>query len=124
MNVKQSEEITDVIRDLRLNIYNTDLFFNTFNNYLKSSINATSIKYIPDNLGGWNIHVEIDEEKCENKKSEFYIGSVCFCLKSTIDQVCYMTSDNLGILQKIMKTGIENLVNVIISGQNSIMIKI
>ena len=124
MNVKQSEEITDVIRDLRMNIYNTDLFFNTFNNYLKTSINATSVRYIADNLGGWNIYVEIDKDKIQNQRSEYYIGSVCFCLRHSIEQVCYMISGNDGILQKIMKTGVENLVNVIISGEDSIMIRI
>lgn len=121
MNVSVSDQITDSIKFLRLNVYNSKDFMNTFSTQLTSRIHAIDVRYIPDQFGGWSVDVTVNRNKgiedgIENQHSDNYVEKVINALLDSINSTGYSISNYTSIAY--------NLANVVITGNDSISIKI
>ena len=120
MNVADSKNITNMIQYLRKNIYGTDEFKEKFKNELKNISYAIDTEFVPDQFGGWQVNTIINRNKgfedgIKDQASNNYTPKVHDALMNTIRSIdkTVIPSD-----QDI------NLANTIITGPDSIMIKI
>ena len=132
MNVKESNTITRCIENLRKDAYNTDLFKDIFKAELIHHINAIDVEFIPEQLGGFSIRINVDRNACADsipmQHSECYMAGIikgyCNILNDMFKlypRLQYIEED----FQKICAdNNISNLINVIISGSNEIIVKI
>lgn len=115
MDVVESNNITNTISYLRTNIYNTANFRGEFIANLNKYINATSIKYSPDQYGGWSINIICDISKFNNfsNSSEFFLNKVFTALHTTLIEI---GCNNITIT--------PNIINVTVIGLDNIIVKI
>lgn len=132
MNVKESNTITRCIENLRKDAYNTDLFKEIFKAELIHRINAIDVEFIPEQLGGFSIRINVDRNACADsipmQHSECYMAGI-------IKGYCNILNDMFRLYPKLQyieedfqkiyaDNNISNLINVIISGNNTIIIQI
>ena len=132
MNVKESNTITRCIENLRKDAYNTDLFKEIFKAELIHCINAIDVEFIPEQLGGFSIRINVDRNACADsipmQHSECYMAGI-------IKGYCNILNDMFRLYPKLQyieedfqkiyaDNNISNLINVIISGNNTIIIQI
>lgn len=106
------------IQHLRSSIYPEETFKTNFSKQLSKKLCAKEVSYIPEQFGGWNVNVVINQDK-RNKlgkesTSESYYPDVMDCLLSSI-KLCEHVS---------YSQNIAHLANVVISGADSLIIKI
>lgn len=121
MNVNYSDSVTDTIRTLRESVYNTERFEQEFTKALEKFIGATDVDFIPEQFGGWSVNVTTDKDKGNElgisaQESSSYLGKISDALTSSIRNVD-RTVGYSGILPM-------NLTNVIVTGENSITVKL
>lgn len=120
MNVNYSDSVTDTIRTLRENVYNTEKFKLEFAEGLEKSVGATDVTYIPEQFGGWSVNVTTDKDKSNElgiaQESSSYLSKISDTLTSSIRNVD----------RTVSYSGISpmNLTNVIVTGENSITVKL
>ena len=118
MDVSYSNNITDLSKALREKVYNTDEFKKEFATELEQSIGAVETSFVPDQFGGWSVNICLDRDKSdvEDHTSSSYIGKISEALASSIhdlDHSAKYTSDVA-----------SNLINVMITGPSSIVVKL
>ena len=52
MDVSYSDTVTNTVRDLRENVYNTEKFKKEFASELEKNICATEVTFVPEQFGG------------------------------------------------------------------------
>lgn len=121
MNVNYSDSVTDTIRTLRENVYNTEKFKQEFTEALEKSVGATEAKFIPEQFGGWSVNIITDKDKCNelgvsNQESRSYLGKISDALTSSIRSVD----------RTVKYSGVSpvSLTNVVVTGENSITVKL
>lgn len=119
MNVDFSNNITDITKLLREKVYDTDKFKNSFVDELKTSICATDASFVPDQFGGWSVNISVDRDKCKEagicQNSTSYLNKISSSLASAIHNT------NKSFSYSSMT---NNLANVIITGNDSIVVKL
>lgn len=113
MDVTCSNNIITAVQFCRLNIYGTEAFKDNFSTNLKNNIGATDIQYLPDKFGGWSINITVNNEY--KADSIFYMKSISESLYDAINSISNCES---------YKSIIHNLLSVIITGKNSLVVKI
>lgn len=121
MDVNYTNDILNTVKTLRESIYNTDQFKTEFSSELESSIAATNTSYIPDQFGGWNVQVTIDQSVINNESNtedstKLLIDKVTSALTTSIHNV------NKSISSKLINP--SNLTNIVLSGPSSITVKL
>jgi hypothetical protein len=125
MNVDYTEKLSKAINLMRKNIYNTKEFRQTFFDNLISSINASYFLMNSESYGGLSISVNIDINKFGNIESSKLVHPVAESLVLAITSVPYDGEDKYDIKEYLDNVDIvNNLANIVITGQNSILIKI
>lgn len=113
MNVPYSNDVINTVKYFRENIYGTDEFKETFSSNLSKTINATNTDYIPEQLGGWSVNVSTSSSgKIESSE---YVNIVADVLADTIHNI------NKSISCRELAV---NLSNVLVTGPNSISIRL
>lgn len=112
MDVTYSDNVTNTIKCLRNEVYNKDEFKNTFTDNLKKSINATDTNFIPDQFGGWSVSINTSDKHynssdCVSKVTSALLNSIK-CVNSSIP----------------CSSAASNLANVIITGLDSLVVKL
>ena len=106
------------IQHLRSNIYPEESFKTTFSKQLSKKLYAKDVKYVQEQFVGWNVNVVINQDKRtklgKESTSESYYPDVMDCLLSSI-KFC----EHISYSQNI-----AHLANVIVSGSDSLIIKI
>lgn len=120
IDVYHSDMATSNIKYYRENIYNNNNFKKKFENNLKKEVCAIDTTFVPDQFGGWIINATVNRNKGIEKGIKFqtsdcYINKVSHALSSTIHDI-----DKKYPIPSILL----DLSNVIITGTNSIAIKI
>lgn len=119
MNVGFSDNITDITKTLRSTVYCNDEFKQAFTDELKKSICAIDTQYVPEQFGGWSINVSVDRDKCKDvgidQTSSSYIGKISNALIASIHNIDHSAS---------YESVANNLANVIITGNDSIVVKL
>lgn len=116
MNITYSNMITDTIGILRKNIYNSEQFQHDFRSRLENILYIQEIKISPDYYGGLNIDLKIDNYSTAdmNKITDALIQAISNNYND-INKFDFMTNvNNIG----------TNLINIISTGTNSLVIKI
>lgn len=122
MDVNYANDVVGTIKTLRESIYNTDKFKSEFSSELKKeSITDADASYIPDQFGGWNVQVSVDQNVAEGESntedsSNLLISKVTSALTSSIHAV------NKSVSSKLTDPSI--LTNVVASGPSSITVKL
>ena len=100
MNVNYSDTVTDTVRSLR------------------ESVSATETKCVPEQVGGWSVNITTDKENIgvSTQESRSYLGKISDALTSSIHTV-----DRSVNYSKISPS---NLANVVVTGENSITVKL
>lgn len=132
MNVKESTDITNCISNLRKDVYNTEFFKRLFTAQLESSIHVIDVEYIPEQLGGFSIRANVDRNACKSlipsQHSEYYVTWICSAYQSVLAHIFNTYPSTQYIEEDFLKicgdNNISNLVNVVISGDNMIIIQI
>lgn len=114
MDVNYSDNVTGTIRTLRESVYNTDEFKSEFSSNLKSSISATDATFIPEQFGGWSVNVNMNDVNIQDYKS--YLAKIADALTSSIHTV------NKSVDYKNISS--SSLTNVVVTGSNSLAIKL
>ena len=117
MNVSYSDNVTNTIGYLRSNVYNKEVFKSEFRFNLNSSINASNISFNPDQFGGWIVSANVENTSDDRAVPEAatYTSKVADALVDSI-----MLVDRSVSCSDIA----ANLVNVIITGPDSIIVKL
>jgi hypothetical protein len=121
MNVTIANDICNTISLLRSKIYTNEMFKDIFKENIESSVGALSVNYAPDKEGGLIVNADIDINKCSDipdMKSDKFIGNIRNSLQNTISKV------DDSYLSSMDGNNASNLFNVIITGPNSIAIKL
>ena len=109
MNATYTDEITNIISDLRSTIYNSEDFVRHFSAYM-NHIGYTSIGFGYDPAGGMNIYVSFPEnisaEQCNN--------DILSAFENSIKDMNF----------SIDKSMINSLVNIIYAGNTTFMVKL
>lgn len=116
MNISYSNMVTDTIGILRQNVYNLGQFQFDFRLRLENILPVNEIKISPDYYGGLNIDLKIDNYNNTdmNKITDALIQAISNNYND-INKFDFMTNvNNIG----------TNLINVISTGVNSLVIKI
>lgn len=114
MDVNYSDNVTGTIRTLRESVYNTDEFKSEFSSNLKNSISATDATFIPEQFGGWSVNVNMNDVNIQDYKS--YLAKIADALTSSIHTV------NKSVDYKNISS--SSLTNVVVTGSNSLAIKL
>lgn len=124
MNVAESNNITNTISYLRRNIYNSPIFRGEFISKLSEYIYAFSVKFSPEQYGGWDVSIECDINKFNTSMNthgyQNFLNKVCKALYKAITS---SGVNDLSIMCDIVNHT-SNLVNVTIVGPGSINIRI
>lgn len=111
------EDTIKIISHLRSNVYPTEEFKNTFSKQLKRKIYAENVVYTPDQFGGWNVNVSINKDKQLKSKKESnsacYYQDIMNCLLNSIKSC-----------ENYIYYGNTDLMNIVFSGTDSLIIKI
>lgn len=116
MNISYSNMVTDTIGVLRKSVYNLGQFQFDFKTGLENILPVEEIKISPDYYGGLNIDLKINNyaNSDMNKISDVLIRAISNNYND-INKFDFMTNvNNIG----------TNLINVISTGVNSLVIKI
>lgn len=116
MDISYSNMITDTIGILRKDIYNLPQFQFDFKSGLESILSIEDIKISPDYYGGLNIDLKTDNYSSDdmNKITSVLIQAISNNYND-INKFDFMTTvNNIG----------TNLINIISTGVNSLVIKI
>ena len=118
MNVNYSDTVTDTVRSLREKVYNTDKFKQEFTEALEKNVGATETKFVPEQFGGWSVNITTDKDKTgvSTQESRSYLGKISDALTSSIHAVDRSVSYS--------KISPSNLANVVVTGENSITVKL
>ena len=118
MNVNYSDTMTDTVRSLREKVYNTEKFKQEFTEALEKFVGATETKFVPEQFGGWSVNIITDKDKTgvSTQESRSYLGKISDALTSSIHTV-----DRSVNYSKISPS---NLANVVVTGENSITVKL
>ena len=118
MNVNYSDIVTDTVRSLREKVYNTEKFKQEFTEALEKNVGATETKFVPEQFGGWSVNITTDKDKTgvSTQESRSYLGKISDALTSSIHAV-----DRSVTYSKISPS---NLANVVVTGENSITVKL
>lgn len=121
MDVNYTNDVLGTIKTLRESIYNTDQFKSEFSSELRESIAATDTSYIPDQFGGWNVQVTVDQNVAEGEantedSSKLLLDKVTSALTTSIHAVSKSVGSKL--------TNPSVLTNVVVSGPSSITVKL
>ena len=113
MDVSDSNKIISTIKLLRENVYCKENFKQSFSDQLKS-IGAIDVLYIPEQFGGWSININtstthIDSGTCVKIIADILINTINMINSKIIHYSNLISS---------------NLINVIITGPKSFVIKI
>lgn len=129
MNVSYSDNVTNTIGYLRSNVYNKEVFKNLFSSNLKRAINASNVYFVPDQFGGWTVNVDIykfdpptnPEDFSDDEDNISMIDAITY-----IRKVCDALVDSIMIVDRSVSCSdiAANLVNVIITGPDSIIVKL
>lgn len=118
MNVSYSDNVTNTIAYLRSNVYDKDKFKSTFSSILNRTIGASNVSFAPDQFGGWNVNVDLTNDLPSDKfvaEAATYISKVADAL---VDSIMFVD-------RSVSCSNIAaNLVNVIITGPDSIIVKL
>lgn len=112
MNVSYSDSVTNTIKCLRNNVYNKDEFKEVFTNNLKESINAIDASFTPDQFGGWSVNINTSES---HQDSSTCVSKITNALIHSIRSV-----DTSVACSAVA----SNLANVIITGTDSLVVKL
>ncbi len=112
MNVQYSNSLIDTIQVNRKKIYNSDLFKTSFTNNLINTINATDIRFVPEQFGGWSVCIRTDSNI---NSSNNYVSTIEKILSDTLREI-----DKSLVNNKLL----SNIFNIIITGSNSFVIKL
>ena len=120
MNCKEIDKITNLIYELRSNVYNNPKFIEEFVNQIQNQ--GMNITYRKDPLGGLNICIKGD---CINNDfvNNIYTNEVGNTFKQIVLDLVY-ESGLYELHDKLKNEGFYNLYNVIYSGGSSIIINI
>lgn len=116
MDISYSNMITDTIGVLRKNIYNLSQFQSDFRSGLEDILSIQDIKISPDYYGGLNIDLKTDGYTSNdmNKIASVLIRAISNSYND-INKFDFMTTvNNIG----------TNLINIISTGVDSLVIKI
>lgn len=118
MNVNYSDIVTDTVRSLREKVYNTEKFKQEFTEALEKNVGATETKFVPEQFGGWSVNITTDKDKTgvSTQESRSYLGKISDALTSSIHSVDRSVSYS--------KISPSNLTNVVVTGENSITVKL
>ena len=118
MNVSYSDTVTNTVKNLRENVYNTEKFKEEFTSELEKSIYATETTFVPEQFGGWSVNVTTDSDKhgVDSQESRSYLSKIANALTSSIHSV--NRSINYACVMP------SSLANVIVTGRNSITVKL
>lgn len=118
MNVSYSDTVTNTVKNLRENVYNTEKFKEEFASELEKSIYATETTFVPEQFGGWSVNVTTDSDKLgvDSQESRSYLNKIADALTSSIHSV--NRSINYACVMP------SSLANVIVTGRNSITVKL
>lgn len=118
MNVNYSDIVTDTVKTLREKVYNTEEFKSAFTSELESCICATETKFVPEQFGGWSVNITTDKSKSNvpTQESTSYLLKISDALTSSIHAVDHSVNCN--------QVSPSNLANVIVTGINSITVKL
>lgn len=118
MNVNYSDIVTDTVRSLREKVYNTEKFKQEFTEALEKNVGATETKFVPEQFGGWSVNITTDKDKTgvSTQESRSYLGKISDALTSSIHSVDRSVSYS--------KISPSNLANVVVTGENSITVKL
>lgn len=111
MTATYSDEITNVISNLRSTIYNSEKFVRKFSEYMTQN-GMHNIGFGYDPTGGMNIYITIENY---DPKSTAYSSTISSALEFAIKAI-----DNSAIDSSI----VNNLANIIYVGNNTLMVKI
>ena len=117
MNVSYSDNVTNTIGYLRSNVYNKDQFKMMFCSNLNRTINASNILFNPDQFGGWIVSANVENTSDDRAVPEAatYTSKVADAL---VDSIMFVD-------RSVSCSDIAaNLVNVIITGPDSIIVKL
>lgn len=117
MNVNYSDTVTSTIKTLRESVYNTEEFKSEFSAELKKSISAINTKFVAEQFGGWSVNVTVDNDSEKTKDSKSYLSKVADALTNSI----HVVSKNVSNVKSI---NASNLTNVIVTGSDSITVKL
>jgi len=120
MTVTTSNSITNSIKYYRENVYYTDNFKDKFEHELAKKVYAIDTEFVPDQFGGWVVSVTTNRNKgieagITYQSSDCYVNKVSQALIDAISNVDKYIPDQIIAM---------NLANVIITGPNSIAVKI
>lgn len=118
MDVSYSDTVTNTVKDLRENVYNTEKFKKEFTSELEKNICATEVTFVPEQFGGWSVNATTDSDKLEvdSQESRSYLNKITEALTSSIHSV------NRSINYACVVP--SSLANVIVTGRNSITVKL
>ena len=118
MNVNYSDTVTDTVRSLREKVYNTEKFKQEFTEALEKFVGATDTKFVPEQYGGWTVNITTDKDKTgvSTQESRSYLGKISDALTSSIHTVDRSV--------KYSKISPSNLANVVVTGENSITVRL
>ena len=121
MNVNYSDTVTDTVKTLREKVYNTEEFKSKFTSELENSICATETKFVPEQFGGWSVNIITDRNGSSKlgvstQESSSYLKKISDALTSSIRSV----NRSVNCTNVVS----SNLANVIVTGSNSITVKL
>lgn len=121
MNVSYSDTVTDTVKALRENVYNTEEFKSKFILELEKNICATEVKFVPEQFGGWSVNITTDRNKSSElgvftQESSSYLKKISDALTSSIHSVNHSVN--------YTNVSPSSLANVIVTGTNSITAKL
>lgn len=117
MNVNYSDAVTNTIKTLRESVYNTEEFKSEFSSELEKSISATNTDFVAEQFGGWSVNVTMDHNSEKIQDSKSYLSKVADALTNSI----HVVSKNISGVKSI---NVSNLANVIVTGSDSITVKL
>lgn len=120
MNVSYSDTVTNTVKTLRENVYCKESFKEEFTTALNHAIGAIDTAFVPEQFGGWAVNVTTNRSEGEKlgineQTSTSYLGKVTEALGDTIHNIdCTIA----------YKDVISNLANVVVTGQQSLTVKL
>lgn len=125
MNVAETDQISQVIHNLRSTIYNRPLFMKIFSNRLVADGYAMDVDFSGDEYGGWNVEVTLNRNACINNNIPHDSFSYLEIIKKIlIESICIINPANQFIRLLEDDKISSNLLNVIITGPNSIVVRL
>lgn len=111
------DSIIDTIKHLRKDVYNTEEFKEEFSKQLSDKIHALDVTFVAEQYGGWSVNTIIDQSKKAEAQSTNYYKPISEALFESI----HFIDNNCNCSELNNK---NELVNVMVSGTDSLVIKI